>query len=47
VTVMSLCTPRLLNTIARAEYCGWQKFSHLDATFNWYSKDFRMIGLNM
>jgi hypothetical protein len=47
VTFMCLTTPSLLNNLARAENCGWQKVGHIDGAFNWCKKDFGMIGFGM
>jgi hypothetical protein len=44
VTCMCLTTPQLLNNMARAESCGWQKVGNFDGAFNWCKKDFCMIG---
>jgi hypothetical protein len=33
--------------MARTENCGWQEQSRFDGVFNWYSKDFGMIGFGM
>ena len=47
VTFLCLSTPHLLNNMARAENCGWQKVGHFDGAFNWCKKDFGMIGFGM
>ena len=43
VTFMTLTTPHLLNNMARAVNCGWQKQGHFDGAFNWCRKDFAMM----
>jgi hypothetical protein len=50
ITFMCLTTrstPHLLNNMARAENCGCQKTAHVDGSFNWCKKNFKMIGICM
>ncbi len=47
VRFMNITTPHLLNNLARAENCGWQKQMHLDGAYNWCEKDFGIIGIGM
>ena len=44
---MNITTAHLLNNLARAENCGWQKQMHVDGTYNWCEKDFGIIGIGM
>mmetsp|Transcript_33861 Transcript_33861/g.71037 ORF Transcript_33861/g.71037 Transcript_33861/m.71037 type:complete len:98 (-) Transcript_33861:1689-1982(-) len=47
VWFMNLSTPHLLNNLAPAENCGWQKQAHFDVLFRFCFKDFGVVGIGM
>jgi hypothetical protein len=47
VTFMTPTTPHLLNNMARADNCCFQKQGQFDCVFNWCNKDFALIAFGM
>ncbi len=47
VRFVNVTTQHMLNNLARAENCGWQKQAHFDGAFNCCEKEFGIIGIRM